>query len=312
MFNYFAGTFAGFFVYLFILASNLMMLMLLIRYFMAPYLWAESGLFLQEINRIAMNLSSPFRRVTYFLGFKRRDVSPWAAILVILMIRGLLFSLLGTYLNPGVADWKIWLVGQQDSFHMGARSLLGLTGLLLFVSVLFARAGGFYSGAFVRTIDNVAATLFGHVKKVVRLKNLWGLLAVSFLYLGLIFGILSCLIRWSLLILHFWAFGVLSLLWWVAVFYMLLCLIFIALQWLSAFGMHGDESNRGRLFLQAMVMPALMRCRQWFPWARIGILDLSPLFLFLGLSLSLGLINMGRFVIAHQFNIESLVWKYML
>lgn len=272
------------------LVSDIAMLILLIRYVAAPYLYAESGPFLQAINQAAMTMSRPFRRVTYWMGFRGRDVSPLAAILAILAVRGIFFTLIPVSFSGSAWMGRGLLIGQQVSFEMGCLSLLRLVGLVLFFSVMFARAGGFYSGVFFRTVDGVAARLFGHVHKVVKLKNLWALLAGGVIYISLVYALAVCLIRFSVLFPFFFASGLLAILLAVVWAMIILTLIFIAVSWISLFATP-DESHRAWMILRAMVMPALERTRRLFPWARLGMLDLSPLFFFLGLYLCLNLLG---------------------
>lgn len=275
------------------LVSNVAMLILLIRYVAAPYLYADSGPFLQAINQAAMAMSRPFRRATYWMGFRRRDVSPLAAILAILLVRGILFGLIPASFSRTPLTSGAWLLGFQYSFEMGCLGLLRLVGLVLFFSVMFAKAGGFFSGVFFRTVDGVAAALFGHVHKVIKFKNLWSLLAGGLIYIGIVYGLAVCLIRASIHLPFFWAQGMLTLLSTLIWAMILLCFIYIAISWISLFA-RPDESNRAWLILRAMVLPALERTRRLFPWARLGMLDLSPLFFFLGLYLCLALIAFFR------------------
>ncbi len=287
------GQLQGFLLMVVKLASDIAMLILLIRYVAAPYLYADSGPFLQAINQAAMTMSRPFRRATYWMGFRRRDVSPLVAILVILLLRGVVFALVPASFSRMSLRGEALLVGQQISFTMGCLSLLCLVGLVLFFSVMFAKAGGFFSGVFFRTVDGVAATLFGHVHKAVRLKNLWALLACGLVYICIVYALAVCLILVDIHFPWFWAEGMLALLSTLVWAMIILCIIYIAITWMSLFATP-DESNRLWLMLQAMVRPALERTRRLFPWARLGMLDLSPIFFFLGLSLCLALIAFLR------------------
>lgn len=271
------------------LASDIAMLILLVRYAAAPFLYAESGPFLQAINQAAMKMSQPFRKAAWWIGFRRGDVSPLMAIGAILIARGVLYTLVPLSFGSGGSMARAWIVGQQASFSLGALALLHLMTLVLFFSVMFARAGGFYGGVFFRIVDDIAAGVFGHVRRLIHLKNLWGLLAAGLVYLCLIFALAMGLLQWNIHIPFFWAFGFLEALKWIVWSTILLTLIFIAISWLSLFAAP-EDSNRAWLFLRAMVLPLLERTRLLVPWMRIGMLDLSPLLLFLGLWLAVVLI----------------------
>lgn len=271
--------------------SDIAMLILLIRYVAAPFLYTQAGPFLQAINQAAMGMSRPFHRVTYWIGFRKSDVSPLAAILAILVVRGALFTLVPASFGASALDRMALLWGQQQSFVLGCTSLLRLTALVLFFSIMFAKAGGFYGSVFFRVVDDVAAAVFGHVRKVLHLKNLWALLAGGLAYVCLMYAAALCLLWWDIHFPFFWAQGALTAL--AAILYAMIILtfIFIAVSWISLFSAP-EESNRAWLFLQAMVRPALERCRRLLPWARIGMLDLSPMAFFLALFLGLAIVGM--------------------
>lgn len=275
------------------LVSDIAMLILLIRFVAAPYLYAGSGPLLQAVNQAAMVMSRPFRRAMYWMGFRRRDVSPLVAILAILLARGLLFALIPASFSRAPLAGSGLLAGFQQSLELGCLDLLRLLGLVLFFSVMFARAGGFFSGVFFRTVDSVASTVFGHVYKILKLKNLWALLAGGLVYICLVYAAAVCLIRLDIHLPVFWAQGMLALLTTLIWAMILLCFIFIIISWISLFA-RPEESNRAWLILRAMVLPVLERTRRLFPWARLGMLDLSPIFLFLALYLGLALIAFLR------------------
>lgn len=261
-------------------ASNIAMLILLIRFAAAPYLYAESGPFLQSLNQAAITMCRPFRKLAWWLGLQGRDYSAILAILAILIVRGLLYTLIPASFQTGVISGVTLIRGQQLSFRLGSLHALQLMGLLLFASVLFARAGGFYSGVFFRTVDAIAANVFQRVKKIVHVSNLWALFALSLIVLSAIYALLVCLIFLSVLFPYFWAEGILAVLSMLIMVMMLLTFAYIILSWFGP-----DVESRPWLILQAMVRPALERTRRLFPWARIGLIDLSPLFFFLGLGL---------------------------
>ena len=106
------------------LVSDVAMLILLIRYVAAPYLYADSGPFLQAVNQAAMALSRPFRHATYWMGFRRRDVSPLAAILAILLVRGALFALIPASFTRTPLSGAAWVAALQYSFATGGLGLL--------------------------------------------------------------------------------------------------------------------------------------------------------------------------------------------
>jgi len=67
---------------------------------------------------------------------------------------------------------------------------------------------------------------------------------------------------------------------------LILTFVYILISWLTLFGFgFRDENNRGWMWLQAVVLPPLLFCRRLIPWARIGMLDLSPLLYFFALSI---------------------------
>ncbi len=272
------------------LASDIAMLILLVRYVAAPFLYAESGPFLQAINQAAMKMSQPFRKAAWWIGFRREDISPLIAIAAILIVRGVFYTLVPLSFGQGTSTARAWIIGQQASFSMGALGLLHLMTLVLFFSVMFAHAGGFYGGVLFRIVDDIAAGVFGHMRRVIHLKNLWGLLAAGLIYLCLIYALAMGLLFWDIHLPFFWAFAFLEALKWIVWSTILLALIFIAISWLSLFSAP-DDSNRAWLFLRAMVLPLLERTRQLVPWMRVGMLDLSPLLLFLGLWLAVALIG---------------------
>ncbi len=274
------------------LAPDLAMIILLIRYLAGPYLYIDTGPFLQAINQAAMTMSRPFRWVTRWIPYFKKDASPLAAIFVILVFRGLLVALVPASFNTVKPTATIMLLGQQISFAMGALGLLRLMGLALFFSVMFARAGGLYSGVFFRIIDDLAARIFGQVRMVFHIRNLWALLSLGIVYLSLLYGIVICLLAWDIRFPFFWGYGIVSVLSSILWVVFILCIIYIIISWTSMFS-QPDESNRAWLFLQVTVSPMFHWIRRLVPWARIGVLELSPIFLFFGLYLLMAIVEMA-------------------
>ena len=106
------------------LASDIAMLILLVRYVAAPFLYAESGPFLQAINQAAMKMSQPFRKAAWWIGFRREDISPLIAIAAILIVRGVFYTLVPLSFGQGTSTARAWIIGQQASFSMGAPPLM--------------------------------------------------------------------------------------------------------------------------------------------------------------------------------------------
>jgi uncharacterized protein YggT (Ycf19 family) len=166
--------------------------------------------------------------------------------------------------------------------ELGVFSLLRVIGVLLFAAVMFTKAGGFFSGVFFRTVDDLAGSFFSKVKAVVHTGNLWILLFCSYAGVCIVFALAVCLIRWNLYFPYYWAMGMLEIAGLLLWLMMILIFIYIIVGWLSIL-LQYDFEGKPWLVLRAMVAPAMNRCRAMFPWARIGLLDLSPIFLIFAL-----------------------------
>jgi len=255
--------------------TNVTLFVLFVRYLTYGYASYGSGSFFSVLYRATEGLCAPLRPLIPFRIRVRSDYTPLLAMVLIVIGRGVLYS---------VAD-LMWTAAPILS-TIGSEIRVSVTQFLdgalivgvifLMVGAAFLRAGGYYSGVFFRVVSETSESVFRWVRVVVRVGNEWVLFGMAALFGCLVYAVLFGVVWFYPLIPYLFAAKAI----WVAkiaiTFFMVALFIAIIFSW---FGV--DPYNPLVQALRALTEPSLSWARRVFPWARIEMFDLSPVLIFL-------------------------------
>ncbi|MFH1737420.1 MAG: YggT family protein [bacterium] len=268
---------------------NTILVLLVIRFFLADYTYYGFSPFLQTVYQITDFFCKPIRSLlgTQSPGMER--VVPWIAVGLILLVRGLWFA----FLNLSQKDSGFALDGTASivAVHAVAASCLQfvdmiylLTVALLLSSVLVAKAGvAFHSSAGYQAFQQSTFRVFQITQGYIRTHDLWRLFAGSVIWLAAVHFVISSLLTFGVFEGYGQLFGrealfqiqtVSSIL---QIYYFVL-IVAIIISWVSS-----DPHNPVVAVVRALAEPYLRMFRKLCPWARVGMLDFSPILAFFAL-----------------------------
>ncbi len=266
------------------LVFNVLIVLLFVRYFLDEQSHFQFGPLIQMIYQVTDPIVKPVR--TFIVATAPRYYL-WSSLLTMLcvvVLRGVLYSGLSTMFG----DKSEALHGFLLSFEQAADLIFWVSVSCLFASTLFSRSGfvlltntayrAFQEGTF--KVFRISRALW----KTDRMWPLfWGsvilLLVAHFLFVSLVS--LRVFDSAGNLLLSEFIFVLDSILIIVRLYWFVLLVAIIA-SWLTAAG-PGANLPAVRA-VRALSEPYLGRFRQWFRWARWGIIDFSPIIAFIALS----------------------------
>ncbi len=262
---------------------DLLLILLICRYFIQGFGYYSVGPLLQLFVQITEPICQPFRR---FLSKKfERDYAPLVACLALILVRGLLFFLI---LNiPPIRTIKPTM--PFALFYSLKKSILLVIKLLIFVTFIgyMAIVAGIssYGNVAVRLLIEAARKIMNCAHFVIRTENLKRLCIFSIILLILVYVLFNCLLTINISLVYA-IYSFMEILRSCIIFYIMLIFFNAILSWFSP-----DPYNSGVILLRVSVEPCLRLCRRLFPWARIAMIDLSPMLATFGLIIILNLSN---------------------
>jgi YggT family protein len=263
---------------------NIILVLLVVRFFLEEYLYYGLGPVCQAVFQITDFFCKPIQSALGNPTGKLQRAIPWIVIVLILLIRGLWRAL--PVFRGGGAEAPGALPAVLSSFSQFVDlAYLVVVGLLL-VSVLLAKGGvAFYNNVGYQAFQRNTFRVLQITQGFLHTHDLWRLFAGSVLWLaGLHFVLISLIsldfldgIRVPLgreLVFQVGTFVTLL------GFYYFILLIAIILSWVGP-----DLHNPVVAVIRALTEPYLRLFRRICPWARIGMLDFSPILAFLVLVL---------------------------
>jgi len=278
-------------------ASNVVLLVLFVRYVLYGYETYGAEPFFRFLYRTTDNLCRPLRILLPYRLRVRRDYTPVLAMGVVLVARGILFGL-DDFFGGGLGGLVTLILKRllQSAALFVTSGYRVLVALLFIAAALHQSREFYYSNFLLRVWVSKTEGLFDTAKKLARSDNYWLLYLVVLINLALAAGILNSLITWNRLLWIAWANAGVSGLGWTLRIYEVALFVFVLLSWLRPEG-----GNPVIQVITAIVQPSVLWARRMFPWARIGMFDLSVIALFVGILLA-------EMVLA-QFHQQFLVGK---
>ncbi len=271
---------------------NLIIIVLLIRYFIEKYRYYGFGPIMMAVIRITEKMIKPIRQVFPQRSLWLQDQMPLAAIAVVLFIRGLIIFLLPgslVYSLPVFPSGNIagrFIAAESVSFTMGVLLISQLLIFMLFASMMITRRGitAAGSGGFM-CFREKTFSIFQSVRRYIQTDNLVTLFIVTSLAICVAGAMLSVITSLSFMMSpvavamqHAFLKSMLEIIVGVLHIYMFMLLLAIVASWISA-----DQFSLVVQFVRAMADPYLGFFRRLFPWARVDFIDLSPIFAFIAL-----------------------------
>jgi len=274
---------------------QLLIAVLLIRYFIEPYRYYGFGPILVTIVTLTESVLKPLRRLFPHSSLKIQDQMPLFAIVVVILLRGWSIWILGAAGIPlaNIHGWgsRIPLFNALAvSFSMGVVFVAEILIALLFASMMVSRHGLYLVGgnAGYACFQQKTFAIFQLAKKIIWTDNLPALFLLSsaailvsviiltiFTNLSFLYPEDNAINRTIVFTLYTIGSDLISA-------YSLVLLLAVLSTWVGA-----DQFSTLIQFVRGMADPYLNFFRRIFPWARIDFVDLSPIFAFLALNPSL-------------------------
>lgn len=255
--------------------ADVALLLLFIRYITYGYgSYAGGGLF-PFLRRATEMFCAPLRPFIPLRVRVRSDYTPVLAMGLIVIGRGLLYSV-GDLMWQGTPPARTLPFNVRLSVVEFLDGALWVAALFLFFGAALLRGGGHFSNVLFRVVSDRTAAIFRSVYRVVRTGNEWALFVASLAVLSLAYALLWAVLTWNPFVPFIWLRAFLMAGHWTLAFFSIVLFVSILLSWFSP-----DPHNPFVQALAALTYPALDWARRTFPWARIDIIDLSPLLIFL-------------------------------
>lgn len=306
------------------LAAYAALLLLLLRWAMRGYYMHAYGVWVSALFHSTERICRPLRGLLPSGWFGRRDYVPLVAGGLIVLLKPLLQAALMLLLaRHAFHDEALYRQGWAlAAFYLstGTRALClhaaYLGSALLFLAFLWQQAGRFWRPPAIEVLDDATIPFFRWVAVQFRLRSNWLVLVAGLLVVNLACGVGAAAagLFARLLVLPIWAdlpagmhgplravapvvlpalqdalgallFFLLSPALVILQVILFACIIFVLLSWFSP-----NPAGLPFRLLVVVAGPPLALARQILPWARVGIIDFSPLLLFLGLHLATGLV----------------------
>lgn len=268
---------------------RILIIVLLIRFFIEKYQYYGYGPVLFGIIEITNKLLMPLRQIIPPASRLLHQYLPLTAIGVIVLIRGLVLWVLGSWHPLQVLTPASGISGLLPSVGLSAAMAVLLIAemliLFLFASMMVSRYGIMAcSNAGFLCFQEKTYAIFQWAKKIIRADDLVTLFLFSSAVILLAGGFLAAFFTFSFTQgpVYFYAatvvsvFDILSNL---VFLYMIILMLSILSSWVGA-----DNFSLLIQILKAMTEPYLNIFRRLCPWARIDFIDLSPIFAFIVLN----------------------------
>ncbi len=267
---------------------QLLIVILLIRYFIEPFRFYGFGPILVSIVTLTERILQPFRQLFPRSSPFLQNQMPLFAIVLVLLIRGWFMWILRARLISPFSDIpsaveQIPLIHEFSiSLTMGLVLVAQLLIMMLFASVMIAHHGipMYSSNAGFVCFRQRTFAVFQWVKKIIPTDNLNKLFIISAIVILLATGILASITNMSIGQLGYtMTIAIFEVLLGFLYIYWFILLLAILSSWIAA-----DQFSLVVQLVRAMADPYLNIFRRLFPWARIDFIDLSPIFAFLVLN----------------------------
>lgn len=264
---------------------NVVLLLLVIRFFLEDYTYYGFGPFLQTIYQITDFFCKPLRSFFGFRSLRMQRAIPWMAIGLILIIRGFWWSF-----STAEGDQSI----PMHAVHGVFSSCLGFADMiyilvvgLLVAAVLLSKEGiVFYSSPGYQAFQENTFRLFRITQGYLRTHDLWRLLGGTVAWLAACHFVAGSVLSLSILrgpvfLIKrelFFQLGAASTL---LQYYYFVLLVAIIISWVNP-----DPRQPVVAVVRGLAEPYLRIFRMLCPWARIGMIDFSPIVAFFVLILA--------------------------
>jgi len=258
--------------------------LLIVRYFLENDTYYGFGPFLQTVHEITEFFCKPIRNALGARSPLAGRAAPLVAIALIVVIRG---------------GWRLFLSYSDQGLDALVRFQVFLSSFLDFVnllyifiiamvlaSVLLSRQGlMFYSSAGYQAFQQNTFRVLQTTQGWMKTNNLWRLFWGSVAWLAAFHFVLASLFSLSFVEGYVHLFGREAVFQIRAVsillqYYYFILLVAIIISWVSP-----DPGHPVVAVVRSLAEPYLRIFRLWCPWARIGMLDLSPIIAFFVLML---------------------------
>ncbi|HPO08375.1 MAG TPA: YggT family protein [bacterium] len=258
---------------------NIILVLLVVRFFLEEYLYFGLGPVWQTVFQITDFFCKPIQSALGNPTGKLQRAVPWIVIVLILVIRGLWRAL--PAFRGGQADISVIPFAVLSSLGQFVDLAYLLVVGLLLVSVLLAKGGvAFYNSVGYQAFQRNTFRILQITQNFLHTYDLWRLFGGSVLWLAGLHLVLRSVLSLTFLEgprlllgreLVFQMSTVVTLLG----FYYFVLLIAIIISWVSP-----DPQNPVVAVIRALAEPYLRLFRRICPWARIGMLDFSPILAF--------------------------------
>ncbi len=263
---------------------NAILVLLIVRYFLEDYTYYGFGPLLQTLYEITEIFCKPLREGLGLRTPKASRTAPWIAVALIVVIRGgwRIFLGYGSDQMTAAHGVVIFLSSFLDFVNLAYIFVIGM----LLASALLSKQGlVFYSSAGYQAFQENTFRVFQVTQGWFRTNDLWRLFWGSVLWIGAVHFVLASLFSLSLQWGYVYLFGreavfqirAASIL---LQYYYFTLLVAIIISWVSP-----DPGNPVVAVVRGLAEPYLRLFRLWCPWARVGMLDLSPIIAFFALML---------------------------
>lgn len=263
---------------------NVILVLLVVRFFLEDYTFYGFGPLLHTVFQITDFFCKPLQSALASESRTIQRATPWIAIGLILVIRGLWW-------------WWIFPDGSRDqsvlpppiqclfnSFLQFVNLVYILVIALLLVSVLLAKEGvAFYSSAGYKVFQEKTFRVLQITQSYLRTHNLWRLFAGSVVWLTACHFVIASLLSWGVFRGYGYLFGREVLFQLEAAAAILQVYYFILLVAIVTSWVNPDPRHPVVAVVRALAEPYLHIFRRLCPWARVGMIDFSPILAFFAL-----------------------------
>lgn len=279
--------------------ADITLILLFVRYLTYGYgSYAAGGIF-PFLYRATEMFCVPLRPLIPVRIRVQSDYTPLLAMLLVVVGRGVLYSV-GNLLWQGTSPEYTLAYNVRLSVLQFLDGGLLVGAIFLFIGAALLRTGGYYSGLLFRVFTDNAASVFRGVYRVIRVTNEWALFLASLAVVSLVYAVLWGIVSWTPFIPYIWLNAFLHASYMIVLFFTIVLFVAIVLSWLRP-----DPSNPLVQLLSALTYPSLSWVRQRFPWARLDIFDLSPILIFLVLTVVMHVLLSLQSQIPHLGSTES-------
>lgn len=271
--------------------ADISLILLFVRYLTCGYgSYAAGGIF-PLLYRATEMLCAPLRPLIPVRIRVQSDYAPLLAMVLVVVARGVLYSV-GNLLWQGTSPVFTLAYNIRLSLVEFLDGALLVGAIFLFIGAALLRGGGYYSGVLFRVFTDNAASVFRGVYRFIRLTNEWALFLASLVVVSLVYAVLWGIVTWTPFIPYIWLNAFLHAAYMTVLFFSIALFVAIVLSWFRP-----DPSNPVVQLLAALTYPSLSWARQKFPWARLDMFDLSPILIFLILTVVMHiLLSLGGLV----------------